>query len=258
MADIFISYARPDRDAAKRLAERLAARGYQVWWDAELVGSDDFRDVIFEELTLAKAVIVIWSEHSVRSKFVRDEASRADRAEKLVSTCMPGFDMQTLPLGFGGHHCHPVEEIEQTAKALARLGVVPANEKPAVELALIQSEAQAWERIKASNDRRDFEAYIKTYANGLYRAAAKISLRKLDFLDNKAVRGAGLFGYRALQAYAWLLVFCVIFGVLAAPFTAASGSGQPASVGGLFLVLLIAGYATYRLYRWFYSRPSRG
>jgi hypothetical protein len=37
--------------------------------------------VIFDKLTLAKAVIVIWSEHSVRSKFVRDKAGRADKEE---------------------------------------------------------------------------------------------------------------------------------------------------------------------------------
>ena len=76
MADIFISYARRDRGIAKQLASSLTVRGYQVWWDTELVGSDDFRDVIFDELTLAKAVIVIWSENSVSSKFVRDERSR--------------------------------------------------------------------------------------------------------------------------------------------------------------------------------------
>src|SRR5258705_2562315 len=163
MADIFISYARADRDIAKRLADSLVANGYQVWWDTELVGSDDFRDVIFEELTLAKAVIVVWSENSVRSKFVRDEAGRADHAEKLIATCKPGFDMQTLPLGFGGRHCHRVDELEQTLKALHRLAVVPAREKPAGEKKLIEEQAAAWERVKTSSNTPDFENYIKTY-----------------------------------------------------------------------------------------------
>jgi hypothetical protein len=254
MADIFISYARTDRDIAKRLADSLVANGYQVWWDTELVGSDDFRDVIFEELTLAKAVIVVWSENSVRSKFVRDEAGRADHAEKLIATCKPGFDMQTLPLGFGGRHCHRVDELEQTLKALHRLAVVPAQQKPAGEKKLIEEEAAAWERVKTSSNRQDFENYIKTYANGLNRAAAKIYLRKLDFLDNKAVRRAGLFGYRALQVYAWILVFSVIVGLLAAPFAGASGSGQQPPVAIMFAVFAVAGFATYRLHRWFYSR----
>ncbi len=180
MADIFISYARADRGIAKQLASSLAARGYQVWWDAELVGSDDFRDVIFDELTLAKAVIVIWSENSVRSKFVRDEAGRADKKNKLIATCIAGFDMESLPMGFGGRHCQPVDKLDQTLKALARLGVLPADQKPAEEQKLQQAEKEAWEKIKTSQNREDFENYIRTYANGLYRAPALIFLRKLE------------------------------------------------------------------------------
>jgi hypothetical protein len=33
MADIFISYARPDRARAKALAEALERNGWSVWWD---------------------------------------------------------------------------------------------------------------------------------------------------------------------------------------------------------------------------------
>jgi TIR domain len=59
VADIFISYARPDRAIAEALATNLMARGYSVWWDAELLGSDDFYEVILEALRNAKAAIVI-------------------------------------------------------------------------------------------------------------------------------------------------------------------------------------------------------
>ncbi|MGO8951836.1 MAG: toll/interleukin-1 receptor domain-containing protein [Rhodomicrobium sp.] len=250
MADIFISYARPDRETAKQLAQSLAARGYQVWWDADLVGSDDFRDVIFEELSLAKAVIVIWSENSVRSKFVRDEAGRADSKNKLVATCKPGFDMETLPLGFGGRHCQPVDELEQTLKALARLGVLAAAQKPDAEKKLMQEEAQAWEKIKTSQNRADFENYIRTYANSLYRAPAAIYLRKLDLLNNPKVRRAGRVGYGALKVYAWFVVYCVTAVILLAPFT--HSDGTPAAPGPTLGAILGAGVVTYLIYRWYY------
>lgn len=256
MADIFISYARPERDIAKRLADSLIAKGYQVWWDAELVGSDDFRDVIFEELTLAKAVIVVWSANSVRSKFVRDESGRADHADKLIATCVRGFDMQTLPLGFGGRHCHSVDDLEQTLKALAKLGVLPTQQKSEAEIKLIEEEAAAWERVKVSSNRQDFENYVRTYANGLNRAAAKIYLRRLDFMDHKAVRRAGLFGYRALQIYAWILVFSVITALLSAPFAGRAENGQQPPLAIMLAVLGVAGFATYRLYRWFHARKT--
>src|SRR5262249_1031297 len=42
MPDIFISYERRDQPLAKELAEYLLSLGFPVWWDNELLGSDDF------------------------------------------------------------------------------------------------------------------------------------------------------------------------------------------------------------------------
>jgi hypothetical protein len=36
MSDIFLNYARPDRDKAARLAALLEARGWSVSWDNDL------------------------------------------------------------------------------------------------------------------------------------------------------------------------------------------------------------------------------
>ena len=92
MADIFLSYARPDREFAQKLANRLIQCGYQVWWDTELVGSDDFRDVILDELKLAKAVIVIWSE----VLFARNLcAMRLTEPTKTTSSSLPAWRVLT-------------------------------------------------------------------------------------------------------------------------------------------------------------------
>lgn len=82
--DIFISYSREDRPAAKYFAETLAEEGFSVWWDAALHSGESFDQVIERELRSAAAVIVLWSPRSVDSRWVRAEATLADRHGKLV------------------------------------------------------------------------------------------------------------------------------------------------------------------------------
>jgi hypothetical protein len=86
MSDIVISYAHQDQSLVKKLAQYLQSLGFLVWWDTELLGSDNFRKVIGTELKEARAVIVIWSNASVESDFVCDEASFALQHRKLVAT----------------------------------------------------------------------------------------------------------------------------------------------------------------------------
>lgn len=77
MADVFISYAREDHHLAQQVARHLGERGWSVWWDRELIPGNQFDEVIERELAGAAAVVVIWSAVSVRSPWVRSEASAA-------------------------------------------------------------------------------------------------------------------------------------------------------------------------------------
>jgi hypothetical protein len=157
MADVFVSYARLDFKVAKALASGLISRGYQVWWDTELVGGDDFRQIILDELTAAKAAIVIWSANSVKSRFVQDEAARALKAGKLISTNVDGFDVKQLPLGFGGQHCHPVADFKSTEEALRKRGIKTEQAKPINEQGALRSEASVWAAIENSTDPEEFK-----------------------------------------------------------------------------------------------------
>jgi adenylate cyclase len=104
MTDIFISYARDDQATAQHFAQALEADGFSVWWDAALRSGETYDEVIEAALKRAKAVVVLWSRQSVASRWVRAEATLADRAKTLVPVLIEACD---LPIVF---------ELTQTAK----------------------------------------------------------------------------------------------------------------------------------------------
>ena len=95
--DVFISYSHENKDAARILAEMVGAKGYGVWWDHELVAGDSYTEVIEQKLDNAKAVIVIWSEQSRKSHWVRDEAAVGRDRNRLLPVAI---DSNPPPLGF--------------------------------------------------------------------------------------------------------------------------------------------------------------
>ena len=99
--DIFISYSREDRAAARYFAECFGQEGFNVWWDAALHSGETFDEVIEKELKAAKAVVVLWSPRSVTSRWVRAEATLADRRNKLAPVIIESCDR---PIIFELHH----------------------------------------------------------------------------------------------------------------------------------------------------------
>ena len=90
--DIFLSYARADRATARIIADSLADEGFSVWWDASLHSGETFDEVIEQHLREAKAVVVLWSPRSVASRWVRAEATQADRRNKLAPAIIEPCD----------------------------------------------------------------------------------------------------------------------------------------------------------------------
>jgi ketosteroid isomerase-like protein len=97
VADIFVSYAREDREAIRTLAAHLAQGGWSVWWDRHILAGKDFDDVLQCELDKARAVLVAWSSHSIASRWVKAEAGEGLRREMLVPIQL---DAALPPLGF--------------------------------------------------------------------------------------------------------------------------------------------------------------
>lgn len=120
MADVFISYSKSDKAIAEALANDLKARGFDVWWDFDLYAGDDFHDMIRAEIAKAKAVVVIWSQTAVSSKWVRGEAQEADDLGTLIALHAPGFDTKLVPINFRAMHCEPVSSRERIVASIER------------------------------------------------------------------------------------------------------------------------------------------
>ncbi|WP_017668994.1 TIR domain-containing protein [Sandarakinorhabdus sp. AAP62] len=84
MPDIFLSYNRQDQPIALRFRDALAAEGFDVWWDVGLRSGDAYDEVTEKALRDALAVVVLWSERSVASRWVRAEATLADRGGTIM------------------------------------------------------------------------------------------------------------------------------------------------------------------------------
>ena len=83
-SDVFISYASSDVEAAKMLASDLRRWGWSVWMDDRITVGSEFEIDIERELDNARCVVVVWSNASVASRWVRAEAAAADDQGKLV------------------------------------------------------------------------------------------------------------------------------------------------------------------------------
>ena len=78
------------------IADCLADEGFSVWWDASLRSGETFDEVIERNLRDAKAVIVLWSPRSVASRWVRAEATLADRRDKLAPAIIEPCDLPII------------------------------------------------------------------------------------------------------------------------------------------------------------------
>jgi TolB-like protein/Flp pilus assembly protein TadD len=84
MADIFVSYSSEDRDKVKSLVDSLEMQNWSVWWDRQITPGDGFADEIDREIQQASCVVVVWSSHSIESRWVKSEALEAMEHEILV------------------------------------------------------------------------------------------------------------------------------------------------------------------------------
>jgi TIR domain len=99
MADIFLSYAREDEARIEPLVTAFQEQGWSVFWDRHIPAGQSWRSHIGESLRDAKCVVVVWSRHSVSSRWVMEEAEEGQQRGNLVPVLLEAVD---LPIGFRG------------------------------------------------------------------------------------------------------------------------------------------------------------
>ena len=139
MSDIFLSYASEDRERARQIAAALADHGWSVWWDRQIPFGKAFDKVIEENLAKAKCVVVLWTRHSVQSRWVRAEASDGVGRDLLLPVVLER-DLK-LPLEFKMVQAanladwrpgQPNEEFERLLKSVdSLLNALPSNDADA-------------------------------------------------------------------------------------------------------------------------------
>lgn len=135
MARIFLSYAREDRPFAEMLARVMESAGHNVWWDRRIDGGSEFSSEIEAALADADVVLVAWSADSVKSRWVKDEASVGGDSGRLIPLSIDGT---TPPMGFrqfqtidligwkGGKRDGRTDALNSAvARRTAELGLVP-------------------------------------------------------------------------------------------------------------------------------------
>ncbi len=81
--DVFISYATPDLQAAKRVKTLLIKSGINSWI-ATRDSKGEWRDTIFEAIKSSRVVLLLWSKNSLASHEVKHEIDLAEKYRRAI------------------------------------------------------------------------------------------------------------------------------------------------------------------------------
>lgn len=87
---VFLSYFRTDLERARPVIALREAAGIDPWWDGMLEGGENYLATTENRLETADCVAVLWSQASVASHWVRDEAQRGHERGCLVPLSLDG------------------------------------------------------------------------------------------------------------------------------------------------------------------------
>ncbi|MEO0467394.1 MAG: SUMF1/EgtB/PvdO family nonheme iron enzyme [Pseudomonadota bacterium] len=193
MAGIFLSYSRADRPIAQGIAEALTAEGFTVWWDKVLRAGETYDEVTERMLRESSVVVVLWSQTSVKSKWVRAEATLGQRNATVIPAMIEDADRpimfeltQTADLiGWTGDRTQPhwqdfVTDIrgvidEETAVAEPAAPVAVAAPAPDATI-----ENTYWMSIKDTSDPAELDSYLKRYPEGHFSDLARSRMAALS------------------------------------------------------------------------------
>ena len=125
MSEIFISYSRKDKDKVQAIVSDIEKTvGKKCWVDLQGIDSaEQFDDVIVEALSQAKVMLIIMSQHSMNSRFVKKEISFAlNKGIRLVPVMIDNAEWTDWFIyQFGDLNCIQYTDSDQRVMLLRNL-----------------------------------------------------------------------------------------------------------------------------------------
>lgn len=84
MSNIFISYSKKDTELANSIRLNLKSEGYDVWWDNNLIAGNPWEEEIHNALKKSEIILILWTNNSIKSDWVKHEASIAKLKGNLI------------------------------------------------------------------------------------------------------------------------------------------------------------------------------
>jgi hypothetical protein len=185
MSDVFISYAKEDRDRAREIASRLMEEGWSVFWDKTIPVGSSWDEILEKELNTAKTILVLWSKNSVVSDWVRAEAEEGANRKILVPA---NIEPVILPIRFRALQTADIsnwkpgnpdtEGMKLLIEAVTRIG----NLKSGKELEAKKPEKSKIKSIKSEEEKSKIEEKYgldKTETKIIDSTKKKSQIRKL-------------------------------------------------------------------------------
>ncbi len=122
-ADVFLSYTQADQERVRELDRRLKSQGIRCWWDRLLPDGKPFDREIEKRLNNVRAVVVLWSVNSIKSDWVRAEATKGRDRKICVGLLLDGFAGNETPAPFNVDQHIAFADDEKLLKRLIELGV---------------------------------------------------------------------------------------------------------------------------------------
>lgn len=238
VADVFISYAREERERAKLFKEKLDTLGLTTFFDiqGDIEAGDAYTVRITEGIRGAKIVLGCWSPMAMTRDWVRRECMMARDQKKLVPICVAPMSPSDLPAEFYDVSFEDVSDYEgqekhfgwsQTLSAIARRLEAWAEAHPedaeasraldvanAVRKAGLAAYAQPqatgavtvnptagaaiWSNVQHSLDPRELRQFADSFPNTMESYQAR---QRAEHIENagKALAGLRAFADRAVR-----------------------------------------------------------
>lgn len=248
MTDVFISYSREDADQAQRIARGLEAMGLAVFWDNEIPPGQTWADYIEAKLSQCNVAVVLWSQHSTKSQWVREEArmGRSKLIPAKLDVAEPPFgfgDVQAADLShWGGDYNHPEWGRFANAVFAKARGNAPTTPPPAPQ-EQPQPAASGWQVPPAQQQQQQSgwqtpppNAQQQWSNTGAGPGAAASS--PIEYIQKCLRMYADGKGRARRSEYGWFFVFAFVLGFVAAIIDSVLNGGNPY---GMPIVVLIVG-----------------